>query len=194
MLAEAIDSREKKGINIAKGDVKGFTNAIISRTTGTGTKVNVEINVLEVMIRLMFRGNVLVYSSPIPSALSRARGISKTKIPPINVETSNVEARRTSKFAIIKNTIRVSRTGKAKKNAVAGFLEETFRSFRTKPNKGLRVLIEKSFAVTLDILMSVPCEMFLTVFSIHFPANPATTTYPINETAAINEVESATTG
>jgi len=91
----------------------------------------VDISALEVMMLLTFKGNVLVYSSPVPSALNKARGISKTKIPPMNVETSNVEARKTSKFAIINDTITVSRTGRAKKKAVAGFLEEIFKSFRT---------------------------------------------------------------
>jgi hypothetical protein len=97
---------------------------------GTGTKVNVDISALEVMILLTFRGKVLVYSSPVPSALSKARGISKTKIPPIKVETRSKEARRTSKLAIINNMITVSRIGRAKKKAVAGFLEAIFKSFR----------------------------------------------------------------
>ena len=54
-------------------------------------------------------------SNPVPSALNNASGISKTKIPPINVEASKAEARRTSKFAITNDTITVSRTGRAKK-------------------------------------------------------------------------------
>ena len=150
-----------------------------------------DIKVLESIIWLRPKGKVFVYSSPAPSEFSNARGISKTKIPPIRVETSNVEARSTSKFAKRKDIIIVSKTGREKKKAVAGFLEEIFKSFMTKPNKGLRVFIEKSFAVSLDNFTFVPLDICLTVFKIHVPANPETPTYVIKEIAENNVVNPA---
>ena len=127
----------------------------------------------EVMIFWKVTGKVLTNSSPVPSAFNKARGISKTKIPPMKVEVSIVVARKTSKFAITNDTIKVSRTGKAKKNAVEGFLEEIFRSLKIYPNKGVFVLMKKSFVFCLDILIPFPIEIWLTVFKIHFAAKQA---------------------
>lgn len=48
------------------------------------------MNVLEITILRELIGKVLVYSSPFPSAVIRARGISRVKIAPIEVASSNI--------------------------------------------------------------------------------------------------------
>lgn len=48
------------------------------------------MNVLEMTILRELIGNVFVYSSPFPSAVNRARGISRLKIAPIEVASSNI--------------------------------------------------------------------------------------------------------
>ena len=60
MLAEAIASMVINGIKIARGEVSCFMKAMPSKVKGTGTKVAVDIKVLEVIILLAFIGNVLV--------------------------------------------------------------------------------------------------------------------------------------
>ncbi len=75
-------------------------------------------------------GRVLVYSNPLPSALNKASGNNKAKIPPMEVATSTTAVFNVSKLEINKVIITVSKTGRAKKKAVAGFLDATLRSFK----------------------------------------------------------------
>ncbi len=86
---------------------------------------------LETIILRELTGNVLVYSSPLPSALSNANGKNNAKIAPMDVASSTIAVLSTPKFEINRAIMTVSSTGKAKKKAVAGFFEATFRSFKT---------------------------------------------------------------
>jgi len=83
------------------------------------------------MILTELIGRVLVYSNPLPSAVNRARGRNSAKIPPMEVAESTTAVLSISRLEAITTIIIVSRTGRAKKKAVAGFLEATFRSFHT---------------------------------------------------------------
>ena len=129
MQAAVIASPMMNGIRIVKEEVRCFRNAMQSRVKGTGMYVAVAVMALAVIILLAFTGNVFAYSSPCPSALSNARGINSANIPPVAVATRIVEALRTSRLVIRNATMMVSRTGRAKKKAVAGFREDTLRSF-----------------------------------------------------------------
>lgn len=129
MHAAVIAGPVMMGIRIVKGEVRCLKSVMQSSVNGTGVYVAVAIKVFDAIILPAFTGNVFAYSSPCPSALSRARGMKRVKIAPVVVVTSIVEALSNSKFVIINVIMTVSRTGRAKKNAVAGFLEEIFRSF-----------------------------------------------------------------
>jgi len=131
MLAQTIEITLKNCIRIVNHEVKGLKNVRQSRAKGTGTKVAIVIRALEVTILLEVIGKVLAYSIPFPSELKRARGTRRAKIAPIEVATSNIETLRKAAFEAKNATIAVSKTGRAKKNAVAGFLEVTRKSFIT---------------------------------------------------------------
>ena len=137
-----------------------------------------EISVLEVIILREVIGKVFVYSSPLPSAVSNARGTNKAKIAPMAVASSIMEILSVPTLEINKVTIIVSSTGRAKKNAVAGFLEATFRSFKTYPASGLRVLTEKSVVSMRVILVRAPLDMVLTIFRLHLPTKNESSAYP----------------
>ena len=130
MLAEATDAVPKKGIRIEENEVSGLKHESTARARGTGTYVVVAKSALDNVILSWLIGKVLVYSKPLPSALNRASGNSRVKIDPIEVAMSTTDVLRSSKLEINREISRASRTGRAKKKAVAGFLEATFRSFR----------------------------------------------------------------
>ena len=88
--------------------------ARIAKTNGTGAKVAVDIRVLEVTILRELMGNVLVYSKPAPSALSRARGIIRANMPPMEVAIRTTIALSTPVVEISNAEIRVCRAGRAK--------------------------------------------------------------------------------
>lgn len=75
-------------------------------------------------------GSVLVYSNPFPSELSRARGRKRAKTAPSDVPVSIRDVLRTPMLESSKVIMIVSRTGNAKKKAVAGFLRSHFKIFR----------------------------------------------------------------
>jgi hypothetical protein len=130
MLAEATEAITKKGTRIEESEVSGLKYDIAIKAIGTGTYVAVAKSALDTVILRELIGKVLVYSNPLPSALNKARGISRVKIAPIDVAIRIVDILRNPKLEINKEITRVSRTGRAKKKAVAGLLEATFRSFK----------------------------------------------------------------
>jgi hypothetical protein len=83
------------------------------------------------MIFLELTGKVFVYSNPRPSALNKARGRSSTKSPPIEAAINTTVVLSNSKLEIIRVINTVSSAGRAKKKAVAGFLEAIFTSLKT---------------------------------------------------------------
>ena len=130
-LAEATAIMVKKGMKIAEAEMSGLTAVSTTKAKGTRTNAAVETSVFDITIFLELIGKVFVYSSPLPSALNRARGENRAKIAPMDVAMITAAVLSVPKFEISKVIITVSRRGRAKKKAVAGFLEETFRSFRT---------------------------------------------------------------
>lgn len=130
-LADATEIVVRQGMRMLENEVRGLTNDSPIKANGTRTYVAVDTRVLEMTILRALIGRVLVYSSPFPSAVSKASGMSRAKIAPIEVASSSIAVLSVDRFEISKAIITVSRTGRVKKKAVAGFLEATFMSLRT---------------------------------------------------------------
>ena len=86
---------------------------------------------METMILRALMGSVLVYSSPRPSTVKRASGVSRASIAPKEVALIIMTVLKADRFEIIRAIITLSRTGRAKKKAVDGFLEVVLKSFKT---------------------------------------------------------------
>lgn len=133
MLADATEPVTKKGIRIEEREVNGLKHDIAVKAKGTGIYVAIVRSVFDTRILSEPIGRVFVYSNPLPSALNKAKGRSRVKIPPIEVAMSTTEVCKRPKLEISKEIRTVSRAGRAKKKAVAGFLEAIFKSLRMKP-------------------------------------------------------------
>ena len=90
MLADATEIVVRNGIRMLENEVRGLTNDNPIKAMGTRMYVAVDRRVLDMTILRELIGRVFVYSSPFPSAVNRASGISKAKIAPIDVASSSI--------------------------------------------------------------------------------------------------------
>src|SRR5579875_3744044 len=118
------------------------------------------------MIVFVLKGRVLVYSIPVPSAVSRPTTTKQVKIPPIAVPTSTVIVPITLAVINGNRTIAASSTGAASKNAVVGFLEAILKSFIAYPTVRPLNTSFKSLGASLFVLrcklLNVPIVLRLT--------------------------------